>query len=243
PFFRSDPSDAGLPGEVDVVALGARSFAGAELGDGPVGEPAGVDPLEGTSWVGYVEGQDTVEEPLELVVATREREATTEARSVRFFIDAGADGVFADEELQADYLYEKVLEQSGWCAVDLTAPELGCIYRHHGSSAPYLSAITSVVLDASEIDVFEPSAFAVRAEVCGDHYSGDVPQPICDESQSLVVDLAAPAAIIEPQHCGGLWSTFDCAQPISVTIPGPAAEILAILPEEPTASHPILLRP
>ena len=90
-------------GEEDIVAVGARSFTGATIDGTPEGLPSGVDEFFGISWLDFLTDDNTPDEPVEIGVQTWGVHNVTESLEVDVLIDAGADGVFADPELQADY--------------------------------------------------------------------------------------------------------------------------------------------
>ena len=101
----TDP--VGSTGEEDIVAVGTRSFTGSTIDGVAQGLPTGTDALTGSTWLQFLTNVDEPTEPVEFVVQGAGIRNTTETLEVDILVDAGADGVFADPALQADYMVVK----------------------------------------------------------------------------------------------------------------------------------------
>jgi subtilisin family serine protease len=246
-------------GEEDLVAVGARSFTGSTIDGVPEGEPTGMDPLSvilndpdpGLTWTEFLTDDDTPTEPVEFGVQTWGTHNTTETLEVDVFVDAGADGVFADPELQADYLVAKLAEPGGLvCVFDLSLadPFDDCTALYFADYSNYNANVVGLVVDAAAIglDDAEPD-LAYHVEACTGTFSGDVPGLICDsageidsdtDTWDLTLNATDPALAITPLVCGGFWSTDSCdgANPISVDVGSAGAgddpSILALFPND-----------
>jgi hypothetical protein len=245
----TDPAES--HGEEDIVAVGARSFTGGTIDGAPEGLPSGVDEFFGISWLDFLTSDNTPDEPVEIGVQTWGVHNVTETLEVDVLIDAGADGVFADDELQADYLAVKLAEPGGFvCVFDLSAldPFAECAALYFADYSNYNSNLVGLVLDAQTIGLIDgESDFAYSVEACTGTFSGDVPGLVCDSVGSidedtgtwdLVFDAADPALVIDPLVCKGFWDGGDCDEidPIDVTVgsagTGDNPSILALFPND-----------
>jgi minor extracellular serine protease Vpr len=245
----TDP--AGSHTEEDIVAVGARSFTGADIDGTPEGLPEGLDEFFGISWLDFLTESDTPDEPIEIGVQTWGVHNVTETLEVDVLIDAGADGVFADEELQADFMAVKLAAPGGLvCVFDLSAPDPfdECVASYFADYSNYNSNLVGLVLDAQTIGLVDgESDFAYSVMACTGTFSGDVPGTVCDTAGEidgdsgtwdLVFDAADPALVIDPLVCKGFWDGGDCddVTPIDVSV-GSAGEgddpsILALFPND-----------
>ena len=117
----TDPAES--RGEEDIVAVGARSFAGSTIDGDAEGTPPGDDAFAGIDWLSFLSDDTAMVEPVEVGVQTWNIHNVTETLEVDVLIDVGADGVFADEDLQADYLAVKQAAPLGEvCLFDLSLP-------------------------------------------------------------------------------------------------------------------------
>src|SRR6185503_6671591 len=91
---------------------------------------------------------------------------------------AGADGVFADDELQADFMAVKLAAPGGEvCVFALPSTFEDCDALYF---ADY-SNLVGLVLDAQTIGlVAGESDFAYSVTACTGTFSGDVPGQVCD---------------------------------------------------------------
>ena len=245
----TDP--AGSHTEEDIVAVGARSFTGATIDGDPEGLPAGEDEFAGISWLDFLTESDTPDEPVEIGVQTWGVHNVTETLEVDVLIDAGADGVFADEELQADFMAVKLAAPGGLvCVFDLSAPDPfdECVASYFADYSNYNSNLVGLVLDAQTIGLVDgESDFAYSVMACTGTFSGDVPGTVCDTAGEidgdsgtwdLVFDAADPALVIDPLVCKGFWDGGDCddATPIDVSVGSAGAgddpSILALFPND-----------
>jgi minor extracellular serine protease Vpr len=243
----TDPAET--RGEEDIVAVGARSFTGGDIDGAPAGLPTGVDEFFGISWLDFLTDDDTPDEPVEIGVQTWGVHNVTETLEVDVLIDAGADGVFADEDLQADYLAVKLAAPGGEvCVFALPSTFEDCDALYFPDYSNYNSNLVGVVLDAQTIGLANgASSFSYHVETCTGTFSGDVPGLVCDSAGSiddgtgtwdLVFDAADPALVIDPIVCKGFWDGGDCddVTPISVTVgsalTGDDPSILALFPND-----------
>ncbi|MGH2640312.1 MAG: S8 family serine peptidase [Actinomycetota bacterium] len=245
-------------GEEDIVGVGARSFTGATIDGTAEGLPTGMDPRSvaendpdpGFTWVEFLTGADEPTEPVEIGVQTWGVHNTTETLEVDVLIDAGADAVFADEELMADYLVAKLPGTNEVCVFDLSLadPFDDCAASYAADYSSYNGNLIGLVVDAGAIGLVDgESDFAYSVEACTGTFSGDVPGLICDSAGSiddesgtwdLVFDAADPALVIDPLVCKGFWDGGDCdaTTPIDVTVgsaePGDDPAILVLFPND-----------
>jgi subtilisin family serine protease len=251
-------SDTTSLGEEDIAAIGARSFTGSSVDGVPEGEPQGTDELAGITWIQFLTADDEPTEPVEFGVQTYGNRATTETLEVDVLIDAGADGVFADPGLQADYIVVKQAIPGGFvCVYDLSVanPFDECTHVYFPDYSNYNSNVVGLVVDASAIglsDLTPELSYMVVA--CTGRFSGDVPDQICDEAggfdgSTYTARLHAtdPALHIDPLVCRGFWDGGDCdeADPITVSVgsaePGDNPSILAIFPNNAPAKQPTVV--
>ena len=254
----TDPAES--RGEEDIVAVGARSFTGATIDGEAEGVPPGDDELGGGDWLTFLSSDTDMVEPVEIGVQTWGVHNVTETLEVDVFIDAGADGVFADEELQADYMAVKLASPGGEvCLFDLSLPDPfdECAELYFPDYSNYNSNLVGVVMNAEAIGLADgDSAFAYRVEACTGTFSGDVPGFICDhageidddtETWDLVFDAGDPALVIDPLTCFGFWGGDDCdgANPIEVSVGSAATDddptILALFPNDAPRRSPVLV--
>ena len=158
-------------GAEDVTHIGARSFTGAGIGDGPEGIPGGSYPLLGATYTQFFATDTEPSEPIEFAVRTEGLHSTTDPVDVRVFVDVGADGVFADPELKADYLIEK--QASLVCVFDLSKPDAlteGCSAVFNQDYDLFNTNVFGLVVDAASIGVQTGTAFSYGVEVCDTSY-------------------------------------------------------------------------
>jgi hypothetical protein len=245
----TDPE--GSRNEADLVAVGARSFTGSTIDGQAEGLPSGTDETFGITWLEFLTSDNEPTEPVEIGVQTSAVHNVTETLEVDVFIDAGADGVFADDELQADYMAVKLAAPGGEvCLFDLSLPDPfeECAALYFPDYNNYNSNLVGVVLDASAIGLTDAaSSFAYRVEACTGTFTGDVPGFICDSAGeidedtgtwNLVLDATDPALVIDPLVCQGFWDGGPCdaGDPIEVSAgsagPGDDPSILALFPND-----------
>jgi hypothetical protein len=248
-------------GEEDISAIGARSFTGGNLQDGQAhGVPTGSDPLAGIGWQDFLTNEDTPDEPVEFGVQTADVHNTTETEEIDVLVDAGADGVFADPELKADYEIVKQAAPGGEvCVFDLSKPDPfdRCAASYFPDYTNYDGNLFGLVVDARQIGLTNANpelSYAVTA--CAGAFSGDVPVPICDTAGSFdsssgtytaKLNASDPALVVSPQVCGGFWGggACDSAHPITVDRGSAAAgedpSILALFPDNRPAREPTVI--
>ena len=217
-------------GEEDVTHIGARSFTGANIDGTPRRHPRGTDALAGISWIDFLTSTDVPEEPIEFGVRTEGLHNTTESLEVDVLIDSGADGVFADQELQADYMAVKIPGNGLTCLFDLALadPFAECAEEYFPDYSNYNTNVTGVVVDARAIGLTNAKPnLSYMVTACTGRFSGDAASQICDdagdfdsETGTYTAQLRAtnPALRIRPQVCGGFWTDNDCTAPDAVSV-------------------------
>jgi hypothetical protein len=238
-------------GEEDLIAVGARSFTGGTIDGTAEGTPDGLDELAGITWQEFLTNEDEPTEPVEFGVQTWGVHNTTETLEVDVFVDAGADGVFADEDLQADYLVAKLPGAGGnVCVFDLSLadPFEECAALYFADYSNFNTNVTGLVVDASAIGLTDGAPeLAYRVEACTGTFSGDVPGSICDSAGEidgdtgtwdLTLNAIDPALVIDPLVCKGFWDGGGCDEttPVSVTTGSADADddpsILVLFPND-----------
>jgi len=242
-----DPKDTG--GEEDIAAVGARSFTGPVVDGKASGLPRGIDPLAGLTWVEFLENEDRPAEPVEFGVRTYGIRNTTETLEVDVLVDAGADGVFADPELKADYMVVKQTGPGGnVCVYDLSlaSPFDACMATYFADYTNYNGDVVGLAVDASAIGLSsDQPELAYQVTACTGVFSGDVPAQVCDTAGAFDpatgtygprLNATAPALAISPLVCRGFWHGGACTgdRPVSVKVgsaaPGDNPSILVLFP-------------
>jgi hypothetical protein len=257
-YLLGAADDAGSRGEEDLVAVGARSFTGSTIDGTAEGLPGGVDELAGISWTDFLTDADTPTEPVEFGVQSWGVHNTTETLEVDVLVDAGADGVFADSDLQADFLVVKLPGAGGEvCVFDLSVGTDDCTALYFADYSNYNSNLVGLVVDAAAIglDDTEPD-LAYQVTSCTGTFSGDVPGQICDSAGefdddtgtwNLTLNAIDPALQIDPLVCKGFWDGGDCdtGTPISVDVGSAGAgddpSILALFPNDAPHRTPTIV--
>jgi hypothetical protein len=244
---ETDPAES--HGEEDIVAVGARSFSGNTIDGTPEGLPPANDQLADIDWLTFLTDVDTPTEPVEIGVQTWGVHNVTETLEVDVLIDAGADGLFADNELQADYMAVKLAAPGGEvCVFALPSTFEDCDALYFADYSNYNSNLVGLALDAQAIGLVDgESDFAYQVTACTGTFSGDVPGQICDSAGAfddiagtwnLVFDAADPALLIDPLVCKGFWGgpACDSTTPITVDVGSAGAgddpSILALFPND-----------
>ncbi len=255
----TDPVES--TGEEDIVAVGTRSFTGNTIDGTAVGLPTGVDPLTGSlSWVDFLTNADAPSEPVEFVVQGAGVRNTTETLEIDILVDAGADGVFADNTLRADYLIVKPPGSGGnVCVYDLSLadPFASCSADYFADYSVYNTNLTGLAVDASAIGLTDGAPeFSYQVTSCTGRFSGDVPGQFCDTAGefdttsgtwNLVDNAIDPALAIDTLVCKGFWSGSDCdsLSPITVDVgsagPGDDPSILAVFPNNAPSRTPTIV--
>jgi minor extracellular serine protease Vpr len=219
-------------GEADITHIGARSFTGDDPADGEAEElPPGVDDLGGYSWTEFREDSELTE-PIEFGVRTNKIHNTSETLEVDVLIDVGADGVFADPAIGADFLAVKVPGDHLTCLYDLSQPDpfSDCAEDWFPDYSVYNTNVLGVIVDAQALGLTQAnSEISYQVKACTGIFSGDLPSQVCDEVGDLNVDtgtyvphidVADPALDISPLVCGGFWKGPACGEndPVNVTL-------------------------
>ena len=254
----TDP--VGSNGEEDIVAVGARSFTGSTIDGAPEGEPTGLDPLAGLDWLSFLTNDDTPAEPVEFVVQGAGVRNTTETLEIDVKVDVGANGVFADDALQADYLIVKPPGAGGNVVVyDLSLPDPfnNPVANYFADYSVYNTNLTGLVVDAGAIGLSDGTpTLSYQVTSCTGRFSGDVPGQFCDTAGDLdsgtgtygpTLNAIDPALQIDPLVCQGFFGggACDTGTPISVSVgsagSGDDPSILAVFPNNAPSRTPTIV--
>jgi subtilisin family serine protease len=252
----------GSRGEEDLVAIGARSFTGPEIGDEIAeGVPAGADALAGIGWLDFLTNGDTPVEPVEFGVQAAAVHNVTETIEVDVLVDSGADGVYAgsDDGVDADYMIVKQAAPGGEvCVFDLSLadPFDDCAASYFADYSNYNSNLFGLVADAGAIGLSDENpTLAYHVVACTGTFSGDVVGQVCDEAGATGRDgvykarlnAADPALAIDPLVCKGFWAggACDAGDPIEVEAgsePGRDPAILGLFPNNEPSQQPVVVK-
>jgi hypothetical protein len=254
----TDP--VGSTGEEDVVAIGARSFTGSTIDGDPEGLPTGNDALADFDWLTFLTNDDTPTEPVEFVVQGAGVRNTTETLEIDVKVDVGADGVFADDEMQADYLIVKPPGAGGTVVVyDLSLPDPfdNPVADYFADYSVYNTNLTGLVVDAGAIGLDDGTpTLSYQVTSCTGRFSGDVPGQFCDTAGDFdsgtgtyvpTLNAIDPALQIDPLVCHGFFGGGDCdsGTPIDVSVGSAGAgddpSILAVFPNNAPSRTPTIV--
>ncbi|MGH2683310.1 MAG: S8 family serine peptidase [Actinomycetota bacterium] len=257
-YLLGATDDPGSRGEEDIVAVGARSFTGDAIDGSAEGTPTGTDELAGITWQEFLTFLDEPTEPVEFGVQTWGVHNVTETLEVDVLVDAGADGIFADPELMADYLVVKLAEPGGpVCVFDLAVGTDDCAAVYFPDYNNYNGNLVGLVVDAQAIGLSDAQPeLAYRVEACTGTFSGDVPGLVCDSAGefdedtgtwNLTLHATDPALDIDPLVCQGFWDGGECdsGEPITVSQgsagPGDNPSILALFANNAPSPNPVIV--
>jgi minor extracellular serine protease Vpr len=262
-YLLGNDDTLGTFGEEDIVATGARSFTGSSVEDATAeGLPGGTDELGEISWTEFLTNDDEPTETVEFGVQDAAVHNTSETLQTDVYIDAGNDGVFADPDLQADYLVTKPAGSATGgvvCVYDLSDadPLDECDATYFQDYSTYNTNLTGLAVDAQAIgltDVDPEVGYSVTQ--CTGAFSGDVPTPICDTAGGVdpgsglytaSLNTTDPSLTIDPLVCQGFWDggACDAGNPISVSTgsadPGDNPSILALFPNNAPSRTPQII--
>ncbi|MGZ5290823.1 MAG: S8 family peptidase [Actinomycetota bacterium] len=247
-----DPvGDEAATGEGDLVAVGARTFVGARVNGRATGIPPGAEPLIGLPWPVFL-WNASPEPPTEIIefgVVGADVHNITETTQVEVFVDVGADGVFADDGLQADYVIRKGFDghTGGVCVDDLSTDADEC-----GSDAYFQdysnfnASIWGLPVDAADLGLTNDVhvlSYSVRA--CSGVYAGDVPDDlVCDTVGEIepstgtygpTIDVTDPALSFSKLVVRGFWRGGPGPVTVSAGSAGAGDDpgILVLFPNNP----------
>jgi hypothetical protein len=254
----TDP--VGSTGEEDIVAVGARSFTGGTIDGVPEGVPTGQDALVGLTWLEFLTNDDEPSEPVEFVVHGAGVRNTTETLEIDVRVDVGADGVFADEDLQADVLIVKPPGPGGFVVVyDLSLADAfeNPVAVYFADYSVYNTNVTGLAVDAGTIGLSDGApTLSYHVTSCTGRFSGDVPGQFCDTAgeldegtgtYTLLLNTVDPALQIDPLVCGGFFAggACDALEPITVSTGSAGAEddpsIHAVFPNNAPSRTPTVV--
>ncbi|CAN5501025.1 S8 family serine peptidase [soil metagenome] len=262
-YELGDQSDLSTRGEADIVATGARSFTGSSVEDDTAeGVPGGLDEFGELGWQDFLTNDDVPSELVEFGVQDAAIHNTSETLQTDVLVDAGADGVFADPDLKADYLVTKPAGSATGgvvCVYDLSDadPLDECDATYFQDYSVYNTNITGLAVDATAIGMTDAEpTLSYSVSQCTDSFSGDVPTPICDTAGAIdegsgtydaTLNTTDPALSIDPLVCKGFWDGGDCdsGSPITVATgsaaPGDNPSILALFPNNQPSRRPTII--
>ena len=225
--------------EEDITHFGARSFAGTTLDGTPEGVPTGVDPAFGVSWIDFLTDSHAPDEPLEFGIRTDAIHNAAQTAEVTVFIDAGNDGNYADDELNADFLAVKPQNDVRTCLYDLSVadPFAACAESYFADYSQYNSNLFGIVIDAGALGLTNgDSEIGYGVEVCTGGYSGDIPSLVCDTAGaqgngwSAELDVTDPG--IEPftWFCGGFFGGPACSAGIDINGNNQSLDLMVLFP-------------
>ena len=249
-------------GEEDIVATGARSFTGSTIDGNAEGVPTGTDPIGDQTWQEFLTADPSTPptEPVEFGVQSAGVHNTTETLEIDIKVDTGADGVFADPDLQADYLVVKEPGFGGFVDVfDLSQsdPFATPAAEYFADYSNYNANVVGLAVDAQAIGLSNVQhQLSYQVTACTGRFSGDVPGTFCDTAGDFdddtgtytsTLDATDPALDISPLVCRGFWDggACDSGDPISVSTgsagPGEDPSILALFPNNAPSRTPTVV--
>ncbi|MGH2828700.1 MAG: S8 family serine peptidase [Actinomycetota bacterium] len=220
-YLLGASDEIGSHGEEDLLLTGARSFTGATVDGTREGEPQGTEPLFGLSWIDFLTADSVPTEPVEFAAVTEAPHQTTDTVEVSVLIDAGADGVFADEEIGGDFLLVKQALGGTTCLFDLSDPnaieEGECSATYFQDYGFFNSNLWGLVVDAQAIGLSDTQPeLAYKIEACVSPVGEEI---FCDSAGALnpdtgtydsVIDVTDPALDFDPKVCGGFFGEPTC---------------------------------
>jgi minor extracellular serine protease Vpr len=246
----------GSNGEEDIVAIGARSFTGRKINGTPVGIPTGTDAFGGIDWQTFLTADSFPAEPVEFVVQTAGIRNTTETQEIDIKVDVGADGLFADAAMQADFLVVKPPGFGGNVVVydlSIADPLNNPVAVYFADYTNYNGNLTGLAVDAKTLGLTNGNpAFSYQVTACTGRFSGDVPGQFCDTAGAFDsgtgtytarLDSTDPALVISPLVCGGFFGggACDAGSPITVSAGSGPGDILAVFPNNPPSKVPTVV--
>jgi hypothetical protein len=244
-YLLGAQDDLGSRGEEDVTEIGARSFVGPSIDGTPQGLPPDPDPLFGLPWTQFLAQQDEPKEPVEFAVRTSAIHSTSQSMEVDVLIDAGADGVFADPNLRADYVLSS-LPGNQVCLFDLskTDPFSQCAATYFQDYRAFNTNLIGLPVDVSALGLKNSKpTLSYTAQACT--IANEV--PICDGIDNFndatgtwaaTLNVTHPALDATPLVCGGFFDRSTCT---AITVSkgsapaGTDTKLLILLPDNPPA--------
>jgi subtilisin family serine protease len=246
--------------EGDIAQVGIRSFTGPTIDGVAHGIPTGTDALAGITWQQFLTATDEPTEPIEFGVRSFGLRNTTETLEVDVAIDVGADGVFADDTLMADYLVVKLAGFGGnVCVFDLSLPSPfdACAETYYADYSNYNSNLVGLPVDVGALGLSSSThTIAYGVVTATGVFSGDVPAYTFDSvgeidpatgTYDLTFDVTNPPLAITPLVCRGFFGGGACSasSPIEVSVgsaaPGDDPSILGLFPNDPPSSSGVVI--
>ena len=250
----TDPADGG--GESDLVAVGARTFTGAQIDGTPEGVPAGLDSLAGIDWLSFLTASDTPSEPIEFVAVAAGVHNITETTEIDVLVDIGADGNFADDTLGADAILVKFAEggTGTMCLFNLPSDFSACDTEYFQDYSNYNASVWGIPVDAGALGLTNGiHVLSYSIVACSGVYAGDVPDDLtCDQAGEIdpvtgtygpTIDVTDPSLTFSTSVVKGFFG--GPAGPVGVDVgsaaPGDDPSILTVFPNNaPDDQHDIV---
>lgn len=244
-YLLGAEESGGSGAEGNLVAIGARSFAGGTVDGVAEGLPPGTDAIAGLDWRTFLSGSDEPTELVEFVAVGAGVHNITETTEVDVLVDVGADGLFSDDTLQADVLIVKQFEggTGQTCLFVLPSDFSACDAGYFQDYSNYNASVWGIPVDAGALGLSDANhVLAYSITACSGVYAGDVStDSVCDTVGAIdpatgtygpTLDVTAPALTFSNLVVGGFWK--GATGPISVDAGSASAGddpgILAVFP-------------
>jgi hypothetical protein len=242
---RDPVGDDDAVGEGDLVAIGARTFAGSTIDGESEGVPSGVEPLVGLDWLTFLSNTGTPSELVEFVAVGSEVHNITETTQVDVYVDVGADGVFADDTLDADVLITKLRDGGTGqvCVFVLPSDLTECDEMYFQDYSNYNASAWGIPVDAGLLGLSDATHILSYSIVaCSGVYAGDfAADQVCDTAGEIdpstgtygpTIDVIEPALTFSQLVVGGFWAGGPGPATVDVGSAGAGDDpgILAVYP-------------
>ena len=238
-----DPVEDG--GDGDLVAVGARTFTGAQIDGTPEGVPGGADPLAGLGWLDFLTSSDTPSEPIEFVAVGASIHNITETTEVDVLVDIGADGNFADDTIGADAILVKFAEGGTGtvCLFNLPSDFSACDAEYFQDYSNYNAGVWGIPVDAGALGLNNGNhVLSYSIVACSGVYAGDLGDDLtCDQVGEIdagsgtygpTIDATDPSLTFSTNIVKGFFG--GPAGPVTVDVgtaaPGEDPSILTVFP-------------
>jgi hypothetical protein len=178
---------------------------------------------------------DTPAEPVEFVVQSAGIHSTSDTLETNVLIDVGADGSFADPQLQADALLVKlpgVGSAGTTCLFMLPSTFETCNATYFADYSIYNSSLTAVAVDARVLGLSNSTNELSYAVTQCSGFAGTTEVITCESVGSIDpntrtyrarLNVTSPALDISPLVCGGFFGGPPCDAGSPVTVSGGTA--------------------
>lgn len=241
-YLLGAQDELGSRGEEDVTDIGARSFVGPSIDGTARGLPPDSDPLFDLPWTQFLAQADEPKEPIEFAVRTSGIHSTSQSMEVDVLIDAGADGVFADPQLRADYVLSS-LPGNVVCLFDLSTPVpfSKCAAEYFQDYRTFNTNLIGLPVDVSALGLRDSRPLlSYTAQACTTANDAAV----CDGVENFddttgtwaaVLNVTNPPVTVSPLVCGGFFDDPACDR-ITVSkgsAGGSDTKLMVLFPDNP----------